>query len=110
MNSHTPNSTMKQYTISDIKALQERQQAAHRGRGIYSDMRSTSEEQFRNALERDAMPIIGQLLEVVQKQHAALKEVRREGHQIVDDALSLAEPWIETHQSRIRRNDEQRSR
>jgi hypothetical protein len=55
---------MRQYTLADIKTLQERQQTAHRGRSIYSDMRSISEDQFRNALENDALPIIEQLLGV----------------------------------------------
>jgi len=95
---------MKQYTISDIKALQERQQAAHRGRSIYSDMRSTSEERFRNALEREAMPLIEEMLGMIKRQHEALKEAREEGYQ-VDEAITLAEPFIETHQSRIRREE-----
>jgi hypothetical protein len=107
---------MPQYTLSDIQRLRDYQQSAHQGRSIYSDMRSISEEQFRNALEQNAMPIIEQLLDTVRKQHEALKEVRRYagygGHQIVDDTLPLAEPFIETHQARLneRRNDEQRTR
>ena len=53
----------KQYTLSDIKTLRERQQTAHRGRSIYSNMRSISEDAFRNALEngnrsRGDIPVI----------------------------------------------------
>ena len=102
---------MKQYSLSDIQSLRERQQAAHRGRSIYTDKRSISEEQFRNALEINAMPIIEQLLEVVRRQHKTLKEAHEEGYQ-VDEALAIGEPWIETHQARLnkRQNNEQRSR
>jgi hypothetical protein len=102
----------KQYTLADIKALQERQRAAHQGRSIYSDMRSISEDQFRNALENQALPIIEQLLEVVQKQHEALTLLvhGNKSHDCMDQAhsaLHLAKPFIETHQSRLRRQEGQ---
>jgi hypothetical protein len=120
-----PSNTMepKQYTLSDIKTLRERQQTAHRGRSIYSNMRSISEDAFRNALENDALPIIEQLLGVVQKQHEALllcpgallyaeKYVAEEQ---VQQALRLGKSWIEQdkHQRCLntrRKEDEQRSR
>jgi hypothetical protein len=109
---------MKQYSLSDIKALRERQQTAHRGRSIYTDMRSIAEDQFRNALERDALPIIEHLLEVIEKQHAALEKVNphieaADPGDIIDSALALGEPWIERdrHQQRLRREEgEERSR
>jgi hypothetical protein len=112
---------MKPYTLADIKALQERQQTAHRGRSIYSDMRSISEDAFRNALENDALPIIAQLLEVIEKQHHELKELLqvfdspddKEARRHITSAMDLAEPFIEKdkHQQRLRREeDEQRSR
>lgn len=114
----------KQYTFADIKVLQERQQAAHRGRSIYSDMRSISEDQFRNALENQALPIIDQLLEVVRKQHEALETfVERCGYngdyplatEAAREVIALAEPFIEKdkHQSRLnerRKEGEERSR
>jgi hypothetical protein len=109
----------KQYSLADIKALQERQQTAHRGRSIYSDMRSISEDAFRNALENQALPIIEQLLQVVQKQHEALTLLvhghkPHENEDCMDQAhsaLHLGKPFIETHQSRLRREEgEQRSR
>jgi hypothetical protein len=112
---------MKQYTLADIKALQERQ--PHRSRSIYSDMRSISEDQFRNALENDALPIIAQLLELVKKQHEALLlcpgallyAEKYAAEEQVQQALSLAEPFIEKdkHQQKLnarRKDDEQRSR
>jgi hypothetical protein len=109
---------MKQYTLADIKALQERQRAAHRGRSIYSDMRSISEDQFRNALENQALSIIEQLLEVVQKQHHELKKLLevfdepddKDARRHIQNAMDLAEPFIDTHQSRLHRNEDQRSR
>ena len=113
---------MKQYTLADIKALQERQRTAHRGRSIYSDMRSISEDQFRNALENQALPIIEQLLEVVQKQHEALllcpgallHAEKYAAEEQVQQAIALAESWIEKdkHQSHLneRRKEDQRSR
>ena len=102
---------MKQYSLSDIQSLRERQQAAHRGRSIYSDKLSTSEEQFRSVLERDAMPIIEQLLEAVQRQHKALI-LTLHGQDQAHDALAFGKPSIETHQARLnkRQNNEQRSR
>jgi hypothetical protein len=115
----------KQYTLSDIQALRERQQTAHRGRSIYSDMRSISEDQFRNALERDALPIIEQLLGVIEKQHEALGQFREHvirhakvwedgggshHHPIwpkVAETLELGDPFIEKdkHQQRLRREE-----
>jgi hypothetical protein len=81
-------------------------------------MRSIAEDQFRNALENDALPIIAQLLEVVQKQHEALERVNlhieaADLGDIIDNALALGEPWIERdkHQQRLRREEgEERSR
>jgi hypothetical protein len=124
-------SPMPQYTLADINRLREYQQSAHRGRSIYSDMRSISEEQFRNALELNAMPIIERLLETVQEQHKTLCDafefVLRTDDNIEDSldrslllatrancraALAMAEPFVETHADRIKErcSDSQRSR
>jgi hypothetical protein len=79
-------------------------------------MRSISEDQFRNALEHDALPIITQLLEVIEKQHEAFVTLKRcleanedlmesEYVYYVKDALALGKPFIEKdkHQQRLRR-------
>jgi hypothetical protein len=118
-----PTMSPMQYTLSDIKTLQERQRSAHRGRSIYTDMRSISEDAFRNALERDAYPIIAQLLETVQKQHEALLlcpgallyAEKYAAEQQVQQALAIGERWIEKDKHRQRlsarqKDDEQRSR
>jgi hypothetical protein len=109
-----------QYTLADIKRLRDHQQAAHRGRSIYTDMRSITEDRFRNALENQALPIIEQLLQVIEKQQEALEKVNphieaMDLGEIIDNALTLGEPWIEKdkHQQRLnarRKEDEQRSR
>jgi hypothetical protein len=114
MNSRNQSSTMKRYTLADIQALRERQ--PHRSRSIYSDMRSISEDAFRNALENDALPIIEQLLEVIEKQHAALVKINPHISYVdlggtMNSAIALAEPWIEKYQQRLRREEgEQKSR